>query len=165
MLSSYCFNLDIRTDGVVVISAADLTWYISHPSSWVKMHFHLPPNQDLQWAVLKPWQIYLHLFIEICMVLGWNSVRDRCPSVLVFYQRLNCRSLESEFRPIHAIHVWYICIHLPWTSINKPSNVGKYTMDGMGECWSCLPGCKGIIQVTADLYHVWFSGGRKYHCS
>ena len=41
----------------------------------------------------------------------------------------------------HTIHVWYIYLHLPYFTIKKQPNVGKYTspMDGMGYVWlPCL---------------------------
>ena len=30
----------------------------------------------------------------------------------------------------HRIHVWYICLHLPYFTIKKQPNVGKYTIHG-----------------------------------
>ena len=45
----------------------------------------------------------------------------------------------------HSIHVWYICLHLPYFTIKKEPNVGKYTIHG----------CYGIccfLQFNCDVF-------------
>ena len=36
--------------------------------------------------------------------------------------------------PSHSIHVWYIYLHLPYFTIKKQPNVGKYTIHGWYGC-------------------------------